>query len=98
MDYALGTLVPGHSDISNLGSGLIKLLRKVSLVNELIQGDILRTEQRRDQAPLSYNIIISRASVTAAPRLAEWADVERAAVRHGNETFKIRKRFTFHSF
>lgn len=60
MDYALGTLVPGHSDISNLASGLIKLLRKVSLVNELIQGDILHTEQRRDQAPLSYNIVISQ--------------------------------------
>lgn len=51
VDYALGTRVPGNSDISNLASGLIKLLRKVSLVNELIQDDILHTEQKRDQAP-----------------------------------------------
>lgn len=54
VDYALGTQVPGNSDISHLASGLIKLLRKVSLVNELIQDDILHTEQKRDQAPLSY--------------------------------------------
>lgn len=54
MDYALRTQVPGNSDISNLASGLIKLLRKVSLVNELIQDDILHTEQKGDQAPLSY--------------------------------------------
>lgn len=54
MDYALRTQVPGNSDISNLASGLIKLLRKVNLVNELIQDDILHTEQKRDQAALSY--------------------------------------------
>lgn len=54
MDYALGTQVPGNSDISDLASGLIKLLRKVSLVNELMQDDILHTEQKRDHAPLSY--------------------------------------------
>lgn len=54
MDYALGSQVPGNFDISNLASGLIKLLRKVSLVNELIEDDILHTEQKRDEALLSY--------------------------------------------
>lgn len=54
MDYALRTQVPGSPGISNLASGLIKLLRKVNLVNELIQDDILHTEQKRDRAPLSY--------------------------------------------
>lgn len=54
MDYALASQVPGNSDISNLAIGLIKLLRKVSLVNELIEDDILHTEQKWDEALLSY--------------------------------------------
>lgn len=54
MDYALGARVPGNSDISNLAGRIIKLLRKVNLVNELLQDDILHTEQGQDQAPLSY--------------------------------------------
>lgn len=36
MDYVFGILVLGYFDISNLVSGFIKFLRKVSLVNELI--------------------------------------------------------------
>ena len=62
MDYALGTQVPGNSDISNLARELIKLLRKVSLVNDLVQDDILHTE-RKPGTPELCNIIISRANV-----------------------------------
>lgn len=46
--------VADDSDVSNLASRLIKLLRKVGLVNELMQDDILHTEQKRAQAALSY--------------------------------------------
>ena len=67
MDYALGTQVPGNSDISNLARGLIKLLRKVSLVNELMQDDILHTE-RKPGTPELCNIIISRANVVTTFR------------------------------
>lgn len=54
MDGALRIQVQGNSDISHLARGLIKLWRKVSLVNELIQDDILHTEQKQDPVPLSY--------------------------------------------
>lgn len=54
VDHTLGTQVPGNSDVSNLASRLIRLLRKVGLVNELMQDDILHTEQKRAQAALSY--------------------------------------------
>lgn len=46
MDHTLGTQVAGDSDVSNLASRLIKLLRKVGLVNELMRDDILHTEQK----------------------------------------------------
>lgn len=46
VDHTLGTQVAGDSDVSNLASRLIKLLRKVGLVNELMQDDILHTEQK----------------------------------------------------
>lgn len=46
--------VADDSDGSNLASRLIKLLRKVGLVNELMQDDTLHTEQKRAQAALSY--------------------------------------------
>lgn len=54
VDHTLGTRVLGSSDVSNLASRLIRLLRKVSLVNELMQDDILHTEPKRAQAALSY--------------------------------------------
>lgn len=44
--HTLGTQVAGDSDVSNLACRLIKLLRKVGLVNELMQDDILHTEQK----------------------------------------------------
>lgn len=78
MDYALGTQVPGSSDISNLASRLIKLLGKVSLVNELMQDDILHPERTSPGTTALCSIVISRASVMAASRLPKRADLETA--------------------
>lgn len=45
VDRTLGPQFASDPDVSNLASRLIKLLRKVGLVNELMQDGILHTEQ-----------------------------------------------------